>query len=256
MLAGGLRRRRQQFNATAASVQATMLLLAAGALVLPAIFQLVSGGGLPKAGTPAVRFSADLQQISVGVAAVLLLVYGAGLLFSLRTHRDLFNPEHDDDHVGVSVWSVRRSVLVLAVAGAAVGIMSELLVGSITEASQGLGLSTFFVGIIVVAVVGNAAEHWVAITFALRGKLDLSVNIAIGSSAQIALFVAPVLVLVSFVLGPFPLALVFNGFELAAIVLAVLVAGFIAQRGESTWFDGLQLLALYALLAIVFLYVS
>jgi Ca2+:H+ antiporter len=256
MLAGGLRRRRLRFDATAASVQATMLLLAASGMLLPAIFQLVSGDGLPHPGTRAVRFGADLQQISAGVALVLLLVYGAGLLFSLRTHRDLFNPDHGDDHVGDTPWPVRRSVLMLAVAGAAVGVMSELLVGSISEASHSLGLSTFFVGIVVVAIVGNAAEHWVAIAFAMRGKIDLSINIAIGSSAQIALFVAPVLVLVSFVLGPFPLALVFNGFELGAIVLAVLVAGVIAQRGESTWFDGLQLLALYALLGIVFLYVS
>jgi Ca2+:H+ antiporter len=255
MLAGGRRRRRQRFNATAASVQSTMLLLAAGAMILPAIFQLIAGGGLPDPGARAVHFGADLEQISVGVAIVLLLVYGGGLLFSLRTHSDLFNPDHDDDHVGDEPWSVRRSVVMLAVAGAAVGVMSELLVGSITEASHGLGLSTFFVGVIVVAIVGNAAEHWVAVTFAIRNKLDLSVNIAIGSSAQIALFVAPVLVLCSLVVGPFPLALVFNGFELGAIVFAVLVAGHIAHRGESTWFDGLQLLALYAMLGVVFLYV-
>jgi len=133
--------------------------------------------------------------------------------------------------------------------------MSEILVGSITEASASIGLSPFFVGIIVVAIVGNAAEHWVAVYFATRDKMDLSVNIAIGSSAQIALFVAPVLVVLSFFVGDFPLALVFNGFELAAIVLAVLVAQVVTQEGESTWFEGLQLLALYAVLGLTFFFV-
>jgi Ca2+:H+ antiporter len=145
--------------------------------------------------------------------------------------------------------------MMLAIAGVAVGVMSEILVGSITEASASIGLSPFFVGIIVVAIVGNAAEHWVAVYFATRDKMDLSVNIAIGSSAQIALFVAPVLVVLSFFVGDFPLALVFNGFELAAIVLAVLVAQVVTQEGESTWFEGLQLLALYAVLGLTFFFV-
>ena len=135
---------------------------------------------------------------------MLLITYAAGLVFSLRTHRDLFNPSHDEADHGGEPWSVRRAVTMLAIAGVAVGVMSEILVGSITEASENLGLSPFFVGIIVVAIVGNAAEHWVAIYFALRDKMDLAVSIAIGSSAQIALFVAPVLVLLSFLVGPFP----------------------------------------------------
>jgi Ca2+:H+ antiporter len=181
----------------------------------------------------------------------------AGLLFSLKTHRDLFNPEHgEEDHVGAEAWSVRRSVIALASAGVAVGVMSEILVGSISEASESIGLSPFFVGVIVVAIVGNAAEHWVAIYFARRDKMDLSVNIAIGSSAQIALFAAPVLVLISFVLGPFPMALVFNGLELGAVILAVLIANQVTQEGESTWFEGVQLLAVYAVLGLVFFYVG
>ena len=151
---------------------------------------------------------------------------------------------------------MRRAVTMLAIAGVAVGVMSEILVGSITEASENLGLSPFFVGIIVVAIVGNAAEHWVAIYFALRDKMDLAVNIAIGSSAQIALFVAPVLVLLSFLVGPFPMALVFNGFEIGAIFLAVLVANQVTQEGESTWFEGLQLLAVYAVLGLIFYFVT
>ena len=143
----------------------------------------------------------------------------------------------------------------LAVAGVAVGVMSEILVGSIEVASHDFGLSPFFVGVIVVAIVGNAAEHWVAIYFAARDKMDLAVNISIGSSAQIALFAAPVLVLLSFVVGPFPMALVFNGFELGAILLATMIAVHVSHDGESTWFEGFQLLAVYAVLGLVFYFV-
>jgi Ca2+:H+ antiporter len=256
MLVGGLRRDRQHFDRTAANVQSGMLLLAAVALVMPAIFELVAGAGLPRPTDQALDFPGDLEKLSVGVAAVLLVTYAAGLVFSLRTHRDLFNPPHlAEDHV-TPPWSVRRAVVMLAVAGVAVGVMSEILVGSITEASENLGLSPFFVGIIVVAIVGNAAEHWVAVYFALRDKMDLSVNIAIGSSAQIALFVAPVLVLLSFLVGPFPMALVFNGFEIGAIFLAILVSNQVTQEGESTWFEGLQLLATYAVLGLTFYFVT
>ena len=256
MLAGGIRRDRQHFQARAASAQSLMLLLATVALIMPAIFELVAGGGLPDPAARAVEFPRDLQALSVGVAVVLLLSYAAGLLFSLKTHRDLFNPSHDEQDHGGEPWSVRRSVIMLAIAGAAVGWMSEILVHSITDASDAIGLSPFFVGIIVVAIVGNAAEHWVAVYFASRDKMDISVNIAVGSGAQIALFVAPVLVLASFVIGPFPMALVFNGFELGAIFLAIIIADEITQRGESTWFQGLQLLAIYAVLGLTFFFVS
>ena len=161
MLAGGLRRDRQFFEARAASAQSLMLFLATVALIMPAIFQLVSGGGLPNPTDRAVEFSADLKTLSVGVAVILLISYAAGLLFSLKTHKDLFNPSHDEEDHGGEPWTVRRSVIMLAGAGVAVGVMSEILVSSITEASESLGLSPFFVGVIVVAVVGNAAEHWV-----------------------------------------------------------------------------------------------
>jgi Ca2+:H+ antiporter len=252
MLVGGLRRDRQRFDRTAATVQSAMLMLAAAAMVMPALFQLVSGDGLPRVGDERVDFGSTVERLSAAVALVLLLTYAAGLLFSLRTHRDVFNPtQGEEEHVGAP-WSVRRSVLALAVAGFAVGGMSEILVGSIEEASDQIGLSHFFVGLIVVAIVGNAAEHWVAIYFAAKDKMDLAVNIAVGSSAQIALFATPVLVLISFVLGPAPMALVFNGFELGAVLLAVLIANHVTNEGESTWFEGLQLLALYTLLGVTF----
>jgi Ca2+:H+ antiporter len=255
MLAGGAKRDRQNFEPRAASAQALLLLLATVALIMPAIFELVQGPGLPSPRDQAVAYPSDVLSLSVGVAIILLLSYAAGLLFSLKTHAHLFNPAHDEDDHGGEPWTVKRSVTMLAIAGVAVGIMSEILVGSITEASESIGLSPFFVGVIVVAIVGNAAEHWVSVYFAVRNKIDLSINIAVGSAAQIALFVAPVLVLSSFLIGPFPMALVFNGFEIGAIFLAVLIAQEITQRGDTTWFEGLQLLAVYAVLALTFFFV-
>ena len=257
MLVGGLKRERQFFDRTAANVQVLMLLLAGAALLLPALFELIDGGRLPRVGEEEVNYPNDVETMSFIIAIVLLGTYVAGLLFSLRTHRALFNPvdENPDEPLGEDEpWSIRRSVITLAIAGVAVGGMSEILVGSIQEASEGIGISEFFVGLIVVAIVGNAAEHWVAIYFAAKDKMDLSVNISIGSSAQIALFAAPVLVLLSFVIGDHPMALVFNGYELAAVLLAILVANFVVNEGESTWFEGLQLLALYALMGVVFYY--
>ena len=256
MLIGGRKRERQTFDRTAANVQSLMLLLAAAALAMPALFQLVHGGGLPRPEAQAKNFGGDVETLSICVAVVLLITYGAGLLFSLRTHRDLFNPpDVAEEHEG-EPWSVRKAVAMLAIAGVAVGVMSEILVGSITEASKSIGLSPFFVGIIVVAIVGNAAEHWVAVYFASRDKMDLSVNIAIGSSAQIALFAAPVLVLVSQFLGPFPMALVFNGLEMGALFIAILVAQAVTYEGESTWFEGFQLLSVYVVLGITFFFVG
>ena len=254
MLIGGWGRERQKFVAEAASAQATMLLLATVALLLPAMFLLAHGGELPQLEDEATNFSSDVEQMSFAVAIVLLLSYFAGLWFSLRTHHDVFNP-YTEDETPEDAWSVRRSVLVLAGAGVAVGVMSEILVGSIEEASEGIGLSPFFVSLIIVAVVGNAAEHWVAVYFAARDKMDLAIAIAIGSSAQIALFVMPVLVLLSFVMGPFPLSLEFSGLEIGATLLAVLVAAHVTQDGESTWFEGVQLLAVYVTLGVVFYFV-
>ncbi len=252
MLAGGLGREKQTFSRTGASVQTSMLLLAAAALLMPAIFELVEGKGLPLPGAEIVHYGSTVEHLSLAVALVLIGTYVLGLVFSLKTHRDIFNPEYgDEDSWG---WSTRTSVVALAIAGVLVGVMSEVLVGSITEASHSVGLSEFFIGAIVVAIVGNAAEHWVAVLVAMKNKMDLSVNIAIGSSAQVALFVAPVLVIASFFIGPHPLALVFNGFELGAILLAVLIANYVTQDGESTWFEGVQLLAVYLVFGIAFYY--
>ncbi len=252
MLVGGLGREKQTFNRTAANAQSTMLLLAVVALLMPAIFELVRGTGLPPVGAELVDYDSEVEKLSLATAVVLMGSYIAGLFFSLRTHRDLFNPPYAEQEEHGFGWSVRRAVIMLAIAGVAVGLMSEILVGSISEASESIGLSEFFVGVIVVAIVGNAAEHWVAVLMALKNKMDLAVNIAIGSSAQIALFAAPLLVFASFVIGPEPMPLVFNGFELGAVLVAILIANYVTQDGESNWFEGVQLLAVYAILAISF----
>ncbi|MFN8114121.1 MAG: calcium/proton exchanger [Solirubrobacterales bacterium] len=273
MVSGGIGRpgEVQKFDRTAASSQSTMLFLAAAALLMPAIFELVEGRGLPSVGPELVDYGSTVELLSLAVSGVLILCYIAGLFFSLNTHSDVFNPradghggggaeatgeatevEADDSGDDTWGWSIRTSVIALAIAGVAVGVMSEVLVGSITEASESIGLSEFFIGAIVVAIVGNAAEHWVAVLVAFKGKMDLAVNIAIGSSAQVALFVAPALVFASFLIGPSPMPLVFNGFELGAILLAALIANAVTSEGESTWFEGVQLLAVYAVFAIAF----
>ena len=254
MLVGGLKRDKQQFNRTAASAQSSMLLLALTALMLPAVFQLVHGGGLPGVGDERVDFGSDLEKLSLGVALVLIVSYALGLLFSLKTHKKVFNPFEGEEEEHEGAWTIKRSLVLLGIAALLVGVMSEVLVGSISEASEDIGLSEFFVGVFVVAIVGNAAEHWVAVLVAAKDKMDLAVGIAIGSSAQIALFVAPMLVLLSFVIGPNPMALVFNGYELGGLLFAILIANHITQDGESNWFEGVQLLSLYAVLGLVFFF--
>jgi Ca2+:H+ antiporter len=253
MVVGGWNRDKQSFSHTAATAQSGMLFLALAALVFPAVFQLIHGGSLPGVGEERVDFGSDLEKLSLGVALVLLVSYAAGLWFSLKTHRAVFNPfSEEEEEEEAHHWPVKRAAIYLALSAVAVGVMSEILVGSISEASEDIGLSEFFVGVFVVAIVGNAAEHWVAVLVAAKNKMDLAVNIAVGSSAQIALFVAPVLVLASFVVGPDPMALVFNGYELGALLFAVLIANLVTQEGESNWFEGVQLLALYAVLGLVF----
>jgi Ca2+:H+ antiporter len=254
MFVGGLKRKTQTFDRTAASAQSAMLLLATAALVMPAIYELSVGRGLPSPGAVRIDYDSTVEHISLIVAVVLIGTYIAGLIFSLRTHKDLFNPPHEKEEESAGGWSVRRSVVMLAIAGVAVGGMSEILVGSISEAAKSIGLSEFFVGVIVVAIVGNAAEHWVAVYVAARNKMDLAVNIAVGSAAQVALFAIPLLVLASYFIGDFPMPFVFNGFELGGIILAVVIAIHVTNEGESNWFEGLQLLAVYVILAVVFGY--
>ena len=251
MLAGGLSRTRQTFDRTAAQSQIGMLLLTVVALLLPSVLTIARHTGLPQLAEERHAFSSSIEHVSAAVALILIATYLAGLFFSLRTHRNLFKPEAPDAG-SEEIWSARRSVGVLAIVGAMIAVLSDALVGSIEHASSDLGVSQFFMGAFVVAVVGNAAEHYVAVVAARKNKMDLAINISIGSSAQIGLFVAPVIVLLSFVLGPSPMSLVFNPFEIAALLAAALLAPALVTDGESTWFEGVQLLALYAVIGVVF----
>ena len=250
MLAGGRKRTRQTFSRIAAQTQSGMLLVTVAALILPAVFQLVHSGSLPRVGERRHYFGHQVEQLSLWVALILIATYLAGLLFSLRTHRDLFRPSSREDASGE--WSVRRSIVSLAGAAVLVSVASDTLVGSIEHTSRDIGLSQFFVGVFVVGVVGNAAEHYVAVVAAVKDKMDLAVNIAIGSSAQIGLFVAPLVVLFSFAVGPAPMPLVFNGYELVALLVTALITATLTADGESSWFEGVQLISMYALLGLVF----
>lgn len=246
MLLGGAKRSRQEFNPTGARSQATMLTLAAIALVMPALFHFLGGR----------EALARERGLSLEIAVVLLVTYALGLLFSLRTHRPLFSGTEGepagDAAAAHDVWPVGRALAVLIAATACVAWMSEILVGSIEHAAEALGMSDLFLGVIVVAIIGNAAEHSTAVLVAMKDRMDLALGIAIGSSVQIALFVAPVLLFASYWIGPRPMDLVFAPAEVVAVGVAVLITGQIAEDGESTWLEGVQLLAVYAILGIVF----
>lgn len=245
-LAGGLKYRHQHFNATAARSQATTLTLASVALIMPALFHAFGGQDA----------QAKESGLSLEIAFVLIITYGLSLLFSLKTHRQLFSGEGEGEgeetHLPGPEWSVVKSVVVLAVATAMIAWMSEILVGSVEEAARHVGMSSLFVGVIVVAIVGNAAEHSTAITVARKNRMSLSVAIAVGSSIQVALFVAPVLVFASYFIGPAPLNLVFTTPEVVAIALAILIIEQTTGDGESNWLEGVQLLSVYIILGMVF----
>jgi len=239
-LFGGWRRERQRFDPTAAGASGAQLAVAASALLVPAL--LVATAPV----TPGAAYG-----LSVAVAVVLLLTYGAGLLFSLRTHAHLYSEEQEEAIHGTPRWSMRRAIVALLLATVGVAVLSELLVRGVAGLTGGLHWSPVFVGVILVAILGNAAEHASAVTAAMRDRMDLSVSIALGSAGQIALFVAPVLVLLGALLGH-PMDLLFDRFEVAAVVVAVALVNLVVKDGESTWLEGVQLLAAYAVLAVAF----
>ena len=252
IFAGGLRHPHQRFNKTAVRASCTALLLAAFALVIPTVFHLAA------AKTPGDWTPAATQKLSVAIAVVLLASYGALLLFSLVTHRSLFSGEAEKPAPSSAKaetpgenWSVWRAVTVLVGATALVAWMSEFLVGAVESARASFGITETFVGVIVIAVIGNAAEHSTAVAMAWKNKMDLALGIAIGSSLQIALFVTPVLVLVS-LWFPRQLNLEFTLPEVVAVIAAVFVTEQISGDGESNWLEGVQLLALYLVIAILF----
>jgi Ca2+:H+ antiporter len=246
MLAGGLRHREQQFNPAGARSQATMLTLAAIALILPAAFQAALGP----------RAADGLIKLSVSISLVLLVVYALFLGFTLITHSSLFAGSHvPDEDAHVPPWPVHRALMLLAAATVGIAWMSEILVGAIEPTAHEFGLSSVFVGVFVVAIVGNAAEHTTAITVALKNRMDLSLSIATGSSVQVALFVAPVLVLVSLFLGPAPMDLALPAGLVLTVLLSVLITGQVAGDGRSDWLKGTQLLAVYLVLGLTFFFI-
>ncbi len=241
-LAGGLRHGTQKFNRVSAGSATVMLFLAIVALVMPAVVDLVSFGSL-RASPP------QIGTLSIWTSVVLLAVYAGGLIFSFRTHRDPLAVEGERTH-GPRV-PVRTSVALLAAATVLTAIQAEVLIGALSPALTALGMTELFAGVVVVALVGNAAEHYSAITAALDDQMTLALQISIGSSAQIALMVGPALVLLSHAMGS-PMSLVFNAFEITAIGLSVLGVALVALDGESNWLEGLQLLGVYVILALAF----
>lgn len=244
IVAGGLKREKQTFNATAALSGSAMMFLALVALSIPDLFHIVRGdAALPV-----------LYTMSMGISGVLLLMYGLSLLFALKTHRHIYAAEDDGVNEELPSWGQPKAIGVLLAATAGVVVMAEFLVHALEPTIETFGLTHTFVGVIVIAIVGNAAEHSTAVVMALKNKMDLAFNIAFESSKQIALFVAPVLVFASGPMGH-PLSLEFSHMEVVGMGLAVGATTLIALDGESNWLEGAMLLAVYAILAVAFFFI-
>ena len=248
LFAGGLKHQVQTFNAKSAQATASMLVIAIIAFLLPAMFDESVRAIGP--GASAVRLTD--AQLSLGMAIVLIGLYAANIIFTLFTHRDILSTSDEVVESDAPRWTVRKALLVLAGSTIMVGVMSEALVGSLEGFTASLGLTEFFVGLIVIPIVGNAAEHAAAVTFAMKNKMDLAVTIALGSTVQVALLIAPLLVLASWALGK-PMDLVLhNPLELGALIGAVLIANSVARDGETNWLEGVMLLGVYLMISIAF----
>ena len=245
ILAGGLRYRRQQFNATAASVGSTLLILSATSLILPATFHHLVGNA---------EFAKKVEEsMSLPLSAILLFAYALNLLFSFRTHKHLYaGGEAGHAHAG-STWSLKASIAVLAGTTVLVAVLSEILVAEVEHVSHQWGLNEIFVGVVLIAFFGNAAEHSSAILMAWKDRMDIALGITIGSSTQIALFVAPVLVFASLGMDQ-RLDLVFSLSEVVAVTLSAWIVSLVCHDGECHWLEGVLLLALYAILGFTFYY--
>jgi Ca2+:H+ antiporter len=247
IVVGGAKHNVLRFPRNTASMHSTMLMIAAAGLIMPAIFGLTAYGSL-------VHNSPGLEGLSLWTSGALIVVYLANLIFVFRTHRAQFNVSGTaagQEPTGAPQASRTQAVIALVLATGLVAALSELLVTQIEQVTQALGMTELFVGVIVVAIVGNAAEHSTAILMARRNQMELSLTIAAGSSTQIALLVAPALVFISLAMGH-PMTLAFHGFEIIAIVLSVVIVEMISKDGETNWFEGVQLLALYVILGAAF----
>ena len=237
---GGQNREKQTFNATAAKAAGSTLLLAVVALIIPAIFLQTSPATSP----------AIIEDLSLIVSVLMIIAYGASLLFSLYTHKHLYSQDVAQEE---GRWSKTKSISILFFSTVAVAFMSEILVGAIEPLVKNFGWSELFIGVIFVAIIGNAAEHTSAITMAVKNKMDLALQVSIGSATQVAMLVAPALVLVSYFFQT-QMSLVFSTFELAAIIFAVFIVNAIVEDGESNWFEGVQLLFAYIIMAVAFFF--
>jgi Ca2+:H+ antiporter len=240
MLVGGWKRDTQKFNRLAVEASAGQMVVATAALLLPALFFRAGGGE----GHPDL-----MHEVSVGTAVVLLITYACGLLFTFRTHRHLLRGEPHAAAGGEGAWSMKQAVTTLVAVSVVMAVVAEGLVGVVEEVGRQWGLNEVFLGVVVLAMIGNAAENSAAVRFAHRGRMDLALNIVTQASVQIALFVTPILVLLSFPMGH-PLDLVFSTFELLSVVLAVAIVAYLVLNGETNWFEGVQMLALYAMIAV------
>jgi Ca2+:H+ antiporter len=239
---GGLKHEEQTYNARSASIHATSLVLAVIALLMPALFALSQSG----------ETHLQREVVSGTVAAVLIALYVAALAFTLVTHEHMFRTPAPEEHPS---WTRGRAVGMLLASTAVVALEAEFLVSSLEPALADLGLSKLFVGLIVIPIIGNAAEHSSAIMFALRDKVDVTLEIAIGSSTQIALFVAPALVFISLLVGH-PMDFVFSTFEVAAVAISTVLVFMISIDGRSNWLEGAQLTGAYVIMAISFYFVE
>ena len=244
-LTGGLRYHQQRFNAIAARTYSSMMFLAAVSMLVPSAFSRVfAPSGIVR----------QEKLLNVGIAVLLLLAYGLYILYSLKTHSSTFasleSGDAEEHHEGQ--WSVPRAVGSLLLASGLAAWMSEKLVGAAEETGKALGMSQIFIGIVFVAIVGGAAESGSAVAMARKNKMDLSVGIAIGSCIQIALFVAPLLVLASYFIAPQPLELSFGRAEIGSLFIAVIIGAMVSGDGESNWFKGVQLVTVYSIIALMF----
>ncbi|MCR1849038.1 calcium/proton exchanger [Paeniclostridium sordellii] len=236
MLFGGLKHKNQTFNKKVIEVSSSMLLFAVIGLCIPAIFTHTIDPKL---------LNTRYEGLSIVVAIIMFAIYILSLVFSFFTHKDIYSIEHEEE---VSAkWSLKKSIIILAIATILIAIESEFLVSGVDSITATLGLSEFFVGIILIPIIGNAAEHSTAIVMAMKNKMDVSVEIAVGSSLQIILFVAPVLIFLSLLFTP--MSIVFNQFELVSLIVSVLIVNRVASDGESNWLEGVQLLSVYLIIA-------
>jgi len=247
-LAGGIKHKVQKFNRLGAESLSIGMTIAVIALIIPSAYQRLATD------TPTEQY---IQLLSNSIAVLLLVVYLSSIFFSLYTHRKLIAEAQGKDtgHGEALGWSIPTAILILFVAAALIALMSEVLVKHVEHAAEALGMSKVFVGVIIVAIVGNAAEHSTAVIMAVKNRLDISINIAIGSSIQIALFIVPVLVLLSAVLPISDMDLIFSRGQILLILLGTFIVSQTVSIGESTWYKGVQLLSVYIIIAIALYFV-